>query len=250
MKNSYTERDLVTLQAGEAYKTGQIYIITNDINDKVYVGQTIHSLQYRLTKHSNDSNVPIDGVNYAIQKYGIQHFNIQLLEKVLRAEMDQKERDWIAHYNSYVPFGYNLTHGGQEAISYKLSDEQCNQCISLYLQGETIEHICQYYDISTSTLYSVLHTANVKLRQNKTEVGYQACVANFQKATETRQVRVYNKTLDKIYISKKAALIDMIESGHSKAANWHNIRGPLDRALKGLQDTAFGFQWEVLDEAI
>lgn len=232
----------------EVPKTGLIYIITNDLNDKVYVGQTIKTLQNRLTKHSNDINIPKDGINYAVKKYGLKHFTITLLEKCLRTELDEKERYWIAYCNSYYPNGYNLTQGGQASLSAKLSDLQCSECINLYLQGKTVKEICSLYNIETSTLYSVLNTSETLLRQNRTEAGRAAAINNFKKATEARQISIYNVTLDIKYNSKKDALVDMIEKGFSKAVDWHNIRSPLDRALKGYQDTAFGFEWEVCDE--
>ena len=37
--------------------TGKIYKIVNDINDKVYVGQTIRTLKVRFQRHCNFSKV-------------------------------------------------------------------------------------------------------------------------------------------------------------------------------------------------
>lgn len=58
-----------------------IYIITNDINDKVYVGQSINP-EDRFKSHckKNYDNSLIDA---AIQKYGKEHFQMQILEKDL-----------------------------------------------------------------------------------------------------------------------------------------------------------------------
>ena len=61
-----------------------IYQITNDINDKVYVGKTETSLEQRFKEHCKDSqterceNRPL---YRAMKKYGIEHFSISLIEQ-------------------------------------------------------------------------------------------------------------------------------------------------------------------------
>ena len=35
---------------------GYIYIIQNTVNGKAYIGQTTQKLEYRLSKHFNESN--------------------------------------------------------------------------------------------------------------------------------------------------------------------------------------------------
>ena len=94
-----------------AERMGCIYIITNDINDKVYVGQTLRDLQVRYSEHCYDTR-STSSIHQAIQKYGVSHFNIAVLEYVPFSKLDEREQYWIAHYNSYKN-GYNKTIGGQ-----------------------------------------------------------------------------------------------------------------------------------------
>lgn len=61
----------------EAKMFGIIYLITNAINDKKYVGQTIKSLKRRSNAHKRDafkyqSSLPL---HRAMRKYGIENFN-------------------------------------------------------------------------------------------------------------------------------------------------------------------------------
>ena len=92
---------------------GKIYIIQNDFNDKVYVGQTIQSLKRRFICHCSNSTGKDKNmyIKRAILKYGKEHFKISLLEEVPIEELDEKEKLWIKTYNSYRA-GYNLTEGG------------------------------------------------------------------------------------------------------------------------------------------
>ena len=62
--------------------TGFIYKITNDINQKVYIGKTTKSLEKRWQEHKQaayrgrDKNRPLYN---AIRKYGEQYFSIELV---------------------------------------------------------------------------------------------------------------------------------------------------------------------------
>lgn len=87
-----------------------IYKITNLINGKIYIGQTISSIQKRYSKHCN-CNQQIIGK--AIQKYGKENFKLERIDSATsREELDEKERYWISFYNSQIPNGYNLESGG------------------------------------------------------------------------------------------------------------------------------------------
>ena len=54
---------------------GEIYIITNIQNNKVYIGQTIRPVEYRFNRHINDAlNNKLDThFARAIRKYGKEH---------------------------------------------------------------------------------------------------------------------------------------------------------------------------------
>ena len=51
---------------------GYIYKISNDINDNIYIGQTVFSIEYRFKQHLKaKDNYPIHA---AIKQYGVEHF--------------------------------------------------------------------------------------------------------------------------------------------------------------------------------
>lgn len=103
----------------------RIYKITNDINPKIYVGQTSKSLQERFDRHcaegkwKNTKKMPII---FAIQKYGKEHFKIELLEELpdtfIQNQIDEKEKEWGLKLNCFSPNGYNLRLGnGRHSFS-------------------------------------------------------------------------------------------------------------------------------------
>ena len=95
--------------------TADIYIITNLINGKQYVGQTTKGYLYRWKSHckfaKNTQRKCPQLIDRVIAKYGIDNFKIELLERVPIDQKDQKEQFYINKYNTYSN-GYNLTIGG------------------------------------------------------------------------------------------------------------------------------------------
>ena len=88
-----------------------IYRITNDINGKYYIGQTIRPVQDRLNRHINDAiNGKLDThFARAIRKYGKGHFHIDIIDSATtQAELSASEQFWIRAYDA-IAQGYNET---------------------------------------------------------------------------------------------------------------------------------------------
>jgi group I intron endonuclease len=90
-----------------------IYKITNNINGKVYIGQTIGtSLNRRFTQHSRRKYC----IGAAIRKYGKENFTIEEIDGANSlAELNYLEQHYIYIYNSLAPNGYNLMPGGRNS---------------------------------------------------------------------------------------------------------------------------------------
>jgi group I intron endonuclease len=90
---------------------GYIYKITNKIDNKIYIGQTIGDLERRWKGHLNKgSNCRY--LKYAINKYGVDNFDFKLVCITFDNQLDDMEIKYIEQYNSLVPNGYNLRMGG------------------------------------------------------------------------------------------------------------------------------------------
>ena len=107
------------------FRTGCIYLFTNLINDKVYVGQTLH-YKTRMKTHKDSGKNPTQYFGYAIRKYGWENFTKDILiDDVPEEDLNNLEINYIAFYNSFGPGGYNLTKGGGGTSGYKYTKEQC-----------------------------------------------------------------------------------------------------------------------------
>jgi group I intron endonuclease len=96
-----------------------VYKITNTINGKAYVGQTVNSIQERFRTHcATYSEGKCPALWAAIQNYGKDKFTIELLwsEPGCTIEvLDAKEIEMITEHATIVPNGYNLMSGGHGA---------------------------------------------------------------------------------------------------------------------------------------
>lgn len=99
---------------------GIIYKITNKINGKIYIGQTIKLLRVRWSSHCNSSSC-CRALYIDIKRYGKENF---VIEEVIKCDslekMNKLEIFYIKDLNTLYPFGYNLTSGGK---NYSASEE-------------------------------------------------------------------------------------------------------------------------------
>jgi group I intron endonuclease len=103
----------------------QAYLITNKINNKGYVGITTRSLSRRWYEHRFVANSCGQLLAKAINKYGEQAFEIMPIASAKTLEnLKEIEKDLIVQFQTKVPFGYNLTDGGDGVFGFKQSEEQ------------------------------------------------------------------------------------------------------------------------------
>jgi group I intron endonuclease len=114
-------------------KYGIIYIVTNLISRKQYVGQTIRTLYDRKYRHFNDAlkHQSKNPFHRAIRKYRIKTFKWIPIEYSIE-ELDKMESFWIKELKTLSPNGYNLDSGGSknkivaECVKKRLSKNHAN----------------------------------------------------------------------------------------------------------------------------
>ena len=85
---------------------GRIYLVTNKLNGKQYIGQTV-------TEHSRHGHG--HAIKNAYKKYGHSMF---LYESIVQDDLSQNQLDcfekfWINVFDCLAPNGYNLESGGR-----------------------------------------------------------------------------------------------------------------------------------------
>lgn len=103
---------------------GYIYKITNKINNKIYIGQTIKERPSdRYSQHRYLANHPEQekGISYlhrAMASDGLDNFQFEIIEQIENDLLNEREQYWIKYYDCIVPNGYNITDGGSGTQGY------------------------------------------------------------------------------------------------------------------------------------
>lgn len=102
---------------------GYIYLTTNLINGKKYVG--LHESPVFTEDYKGSGKI----IKLAFEKYGWDNFKVELLQECdTFEELNQAEKDWIAkldavHSHEY----YNICYGGKNNPAHPLSEEEKEQ---------------------------------------------------------------------------------------------------------------------------
>jgi len=211
-----------------------IYLLTNTIDKKQYIGFTTKSLEFRFEQHKSAARNGVKSYLYnAIRFHGIDNFTSEI---IYMSEDDnyclkKAEVILIADYNTKKPNGYNMTNGGEGTLGRTYNhSESTKQKISKshkkLNKKRTIEeklHLSilntgKIHSESTKQKISISNTGKIRsaeARQNmsKSQKGIPKSEATKQnmrgkiRSAEARQNMSKSKT--KYPIPDKKQLIDM-----------------------------------------
>lgn len=144
-----------------------IYKITNLINNKIYIGQSINIEQrwkdHRSRAFQNNKTYLENHLYRAIRKYGLDNFSFEVIEECKKEELNSEEVKWIKYYQSdNLEKGYNKTKGGADAITLsKITDEQVIEICELLLHSNlTQREIANKYQVADSLISGINHGTN------------------------------------------------------------------------------------------
>ena len=135
-----------------------IYQIKNKINNKIYVGKTLETIEKRWKEHCNDylkKKTEKRPLYIAMKKYGIENFFIEVIEECFPEDINERERYWIEYLGSFKE-GYNATLGGdgKHYLDYEL-------IFKLYKENKTYKEIAEILNCDFSSITKVLENYNV-----------------------------------------------------------------------------------------
>ena len=139
---------------------GYIYKITNKVDNKIYIGQTVKTAEKRFQQHKNNSNKSYFSqiVLYkAFNKYGIDNFICEQIEEVPNELLDEREKYWIEYYDSYFN-GYNSTLGGRATPLYNWD---VDDIIEKYLVLKSARKVAEVIGCDHSSIDKILNENNV-----------------------------------------------------------------------------------------
>lgn len=251
-----------------------IYKVTNKVNGKMYIGQ------HKYDGASLDPYYKGSGVLLwrAYKKYGIDNFDMELVEECPEEDLNPLEELYIEHYNTLFPNGYNLTKGGDGVSGYKFSEDSkqkmsnshkgvnpWNKGIKMpYYVIEKLSIQINQYDDNGDLIktYPSTQEAARQLNGNPSAIcqalkgicqkayGFRFRYANecgdkiepYTKPKLYNQKQINQYTLDEKYIKTWDSLADIErELGYDKNGVWC--------CCKGKYKQAYGFKWEYKEKA-
>lgn len=204
---------------------GYIYIISNDINDKKYIGKTSHTIEYRWKLHLAQYPYVNCPLYSAFKKYGVEHFYIKQIEQCDNSILSEREIYWIKFYNSYYN-GYNATLGGEGC-----SKHDYNKILELWNEGYHIQQIAKKLNGNYNVIGKILRDLGV----SKEEI-YHRGAGNNRKIVGQF---LLDGTLIKIYPSTAEAARQVVNQ---------NAQSNISLCCRGKINTAYGYKWKYLDE--
>ena len=166
-----------------------IYKITNTINDKIYIGQTVR-FKERMKEHFFSDNCTGVKFKNAIKKYGSESFICEIIEEfdeslddvLLKLLLDDREQFYLDLYKPFGETGYNLQESvGHTNLGRKWNDE---------FKKKVSDGVKKYHETHDNAFKGRTHTEeskkkmsdSLKGRVNHTEESKQklrdACVRN------------------------------------------------------------------------
>ena len=133
-----------------------LYKITNKIDGKSYIGQTIRSLDERWRQHCANSST-CGYISSALKKHGKENFTITEIGGAnSQDELNYQEFMFIHKHNTLVPNGYNLRVGGQAGgrPSKELRKKMSKQVINIETGQiwDSVKECCDFHSYKVSTL--------------------------------------------------------------------------------------------------
>lgn len=115
---------------------GYIYLITNKINRKQYVGQTLEEdIHTRWDRHKKKCPRSLGRyILAAYNKYGIENFKFQIICICFNEDCNKYEGEYIQKFNTISPNGYNLMSGGNNGKHHP----ETKRLISEKLKGRVL----------------------------------------------------------------------------------------------------------------
>ena len=208
---------------------GYIYKISNDINNKVYIGKTLASISERWKEHLSDMDKRKNEkrpLYAAMRKYGTSHFYIEEVEQCSNDIINERECYWIDFYDSYSN-GYNATKGG-DGKSYA----DVEAIITLWNKGKNIKEIHDItgHDHITITNHLRNYGITAEERQRRGRDYLRKAVVMLDKNTE-EVLKVFDMITDtETFLQKPGSRRHVYE------------------VCNGKRKTAYGYKWKYLKD--
>lgn len=210
-----------------------IYIIRNDINNKVYIGQAKDSNERFISHCKKSSANGTSIIDKAIQKHGASHFWYEILEPQIE-NYNERERYWISKYNSITPNGYNIQPGGEEPPVHYGIDHP----LSTFSSDKEIE------DIKYELKYTRYSMSEIAARHNSTKRTIIRINYGLHYGKEGEKYPLRENPLDSFKLDNNSVkeIIHILKNTYRQ---YDDIGDQFDISGKTVKEINFGKMWHI-----
>lgn len=218
---------------------GKIYLVTNNINGKQYIGQTIMTLKQRWNKHLSKSREKnATGLAGAIKKYGEENFSIELIATCNIEDLNNLEQYYINKYDTFNN-GYNLTLGGEGGKILNLNEEEV---IKKYQELQYINDTARYFNCNVLAISNILHKNNIPInRKPKNPFNGK----DYHYPLRNKKVRIVELNLE--FNSLKECGQWLIDNDYTRTNNVYSVQKLISRALNEENGSYLKMHYEFLE---
>lgn len=245
---------------------GFIYKVYNDVNSKIYVGQTsktnpkIRWYQHRsASKYLNSKDTSV--LHQAMNKYGLEHFYFVVIEEVSNDQLNKREKYWINFYNSVSPNGYNLTLGGEGSLGRKSRykgisrSQEVKDKIKNTWTKEKREYYSNLFRGENNPNYGEKTSEEVKEKIRISTTGSKNHFFGKHHSEETKQKLSQAQSNNKKQVVMKdkntEEILKVFESLSAAAKFIHGDDGYISKACRRKTRTktniAYGYKWDFIE---
>lgn len=220
-----------------------IYMATNRVNGKSYVGQTILSLGQRRSQHISASLTCKDNLYFhnTIRKHGPDNFDWEILHECDNIEdLNKLEIYYIGLYDTYNN-GYNLTLGGNNGLGYKptaetlkrMSEAQSGKNNAMYGRKHSEKSLKRMSEAHKGIIplnKGKHHSEESKRRMSEAQKGKKHSEASKRKMSEARKGK--NNPLAKTVIINNKQFDTMTEAAKFIGVSSSSIRNRIVHTTK------------------
>ncbi len=205
-----------------------IYKVTNNINGKIYIGQTCRTLYERMGEHVRRKTTYFDR---AFSKQAKDNFTVKVIDSArTQEELNEKEIFWITFFKCLCPNGYNMCDGGGVTSGYHHSQES-------KIKMSTAKKISGSQVGEKNSFYGKTHSDKQKAKWSE----------------ERKGSRHTKETIDKLRMSKKnAKSVINLNTGEkfisiAEAARFYGLKQEhISRVCRGQRKRTGGYVFEYI----
>lgn len=255
---------------------GYIYLVTNRLTGKQYVGQTLHEdIETRWNQHRRVcENMLGRHILASYKKYGIQNFEFKVVCICFDEACNKLEEHYINKFNTLAPNGYNLKAGGRNSKH----SEESKQLMSRHRKGKGLgvvytEEMCMQRSerflgeknpnfgkqLSDEQKQKISERMK-QLWEEKKRIGYTSSPKLLEALAKGRQKRLDDAKLRKqqnpktlgrkqrvAKLDEAGNILEQFESIEEAALKSGAINQVISAVCRGVKKHAGGFRWKYLD---